>query len=162
MNISGTTPPGPAQPSRRRKYSTPAIDPAAPCAARAKYLHGAAGFTLIEIALVLVLIGILAAMAVSTYRMMTNKARITQAKTVLGHLTRTETIYFSDHDRYTDNVSLLDFDPVKYNYYNVSVALDNDAKNYTGIATGVGAMAGDRWYVTKDMTPYQDNTSPFK
>jgi len=123
---------------------------------------GSRGFTLIEIALVLVLIGILAAMAITTYSMMTNKARITQAKTVLSHLTKTEATYFSDHDKYTDNIVLLNFDPVKYNFYEISVVLDNDAKNYTGVATGVGVMAGDRWYVTRDRNPYQDNTSPFK
>jgi prepilin-type N-terminal cleavage/methylation domain-containing protein len=130
--------------------------------AHAKHLTGGRGFTLIEIAIVLVLIGILAAMAISTYRMMINKARMTQAKTVLSHLTKTEATYFGEHDRYTDNVSLLDFDPVKYNFYEVSVVLDNDANNYTGIATGVDLMAGDRWYVTKNREPYQDNTSPFK
>ena len=124
--------------------------------------NGRRGFTLIELTIVLLLIGILATIAISTYRMMTNKARMTQAKTVLDHLAKTEAIYFSDHDRYTDNIVLLDFDPVKYNFYEVSVVLDNDAMNYTGIATGVGIMAGDRWYVTKDRDPYQDNTSPFK
>lgn len=144
-----------------RIFRSPAPRVAAPLSRRRRGLGGR-GFTLIEITIVLLLIGILAAMAVTTYSMMVNKARMTQAKTVLGHLTRTETIYYSDHDRYTDNVSLLDFDPVKYNYYEVSVVLDNDAKNYTGIATGVGAMAGDRWYVTRDITPYQDNASPFK
>jgi prepilin-type N-terminal cleavage/methylation domain-containing protein len=134
----------------------------APPFSRRRRIRGSRGFTLIEIVLVLVLIGILASMAVTTYRTMVNKARMTQAKTVLSHLTKTETIYYSDHDRYTDNVTLLDFDPVKYPNYEVSVVLDNDAKNFTGIATGVGPMAGDRWYVTKDGAPYQDNTSPFK
>jgi prepilin-type N-terminal cleavage/methylation domain-containing protein len=120
------------------------------------------GFTLIELAVVLLLIGILAGIAISTYRMMINKARMTQAKTVLDHLTKTEAIYYSDHDRYTDNVILLDFDPVKYPYYNVSVILDNDAGNYLGIATGVGPMTGDWWTITKDGVPVQADNSVFR
>jgi len=123
---------------------------------------GRCGFTLIELAIVLLLIGILAAMATYTYGMMINKARMTQAKTVLDHLTKTEAIYFSDNERYTDNVMLLGFDPVKYPYYDISVVLDNDAKNYTGIATGVGVMAGDLWTITKDGQPTQADNSVFR
>jgi type IV pilus assembly protein PilE len=117
---------------------------------------------LIELSLVLVLIGILAALAVSTYRGMTDKARMTQAKTVLAHLFKMETTYFSDHDRYTKDLALLDFDPVKYNYYEVSVVLDNDAKNFIGTATGVEAMKGDWWTITKDGQPIQADNSVFR
>lgn len=124
--------------------------------------NGRRGFTLIEITIVLALIGILAALAVSTYSMMTNKARMTQAKTVLDHLTKMESSYFSDHERYTDNLVMLDFDPVKYNYYNVSVVLDNDAQDYKGIATGVGIMAGDLWTITKSGQPTQADNSIFR
>jgi prepilin-type N-terminal cleavage/methylation domain-containing protein len=128
----------------------------------ADHRNGRHGFTLIELTIVLLLVGILAAIAISTYRMMVNKARMTQAKTVLSHLTKTETIYFSEHDVYTDNVILLDFDPVKYPYYQVSVVLDNDAKNYTGIATGVDVMAGDWWTITRDGVPVQADNSVFR
>jgi len=128
----------------------------------AKHRTGGRGFTLIEIAIVLVLVGILSTMAIYVYRMMINKARMTQAKTVLGHLTKTETSFFSDHDRYTDNVSLLDFDPVKYEYYEVSVVLLDNGMSYIGSARGVGLMDNDLWTITKDGQPVQDNSSRFR
>ena len=130
--------------------------------APADHRDGRRGFTLIEITIVLLLIGILASLSVYTYRMMINKARMTQAKTVLDHLTKTEAIYFSSHDRYTDNIILLDFEPVKYPYYQVSVVLDNNAQDYKGTATGTGIMTGDSWTITKGGQPIQADNSVFR
>jgi prepilin-type N-terminal cleavage/methylation domain-containing protein len=130
--------------------------------ASADHCDGRSGFTLVEFSIVLVLITILTALAVSTYGMIANKARMTQALTVLNLLSKTETAYFSDHNLYTDNLALLDFGPVEYNYYQVSVVLDNDAKNYKGIAMGIGVMAGDCWTITKDGKPVQADNSAFR
>lgn len=120
------------------------------------------GFTIIELALVLTITGILLTMAVVTYRHFANKARFTQAQTALKHLQKTELLYFTENERYTDNVALLDFDPVKFNYYEVTVTLPDNAMNFTGHATGVGAMAGDLWHIDRDGEPVQDNAAKSK
>jgi type IV pilus assembly protein PilA len=122
-------------------------------------IRGRRGFTIIELALVLVIVAILATLAVYTYGKIVNKARFTQAKSVLKHLQKTELIYFTDHDRYTDNVALFDFDPVQYDYYNVSVTLFDNGLRYIGYAHGVGAMEGDLWSITPDGEPVQDNAA---
>ncbi len=120
------------------------------------------GFTILELALVLAIIAILASMAVLTYNRYANMARFTQAKTILKHLQKTEIIYFTEHDRYTDNVSVLDFDPTRYNYYTVSIVLDNTGYDFTGYATGTGAMTGDLWLIHREDEPTQDNSSTFR
>ncbi len=121
-----------------------------------------AGFTIIELALVLTIAAILATMAVYTYKKVVNKARFTQAKTALKHLQKTETLYFTEHDRYTDNVALLDFDPVKYDYYVISATLLDNGMSYIGYANGVLAMEGDLWFITPDGAPTQDNVARTK
>ncbi len=120
------------------------------------------GFTLIELMIVIVITGILAALAVTTYNRFADKARMTQAQTVLKHLQKTQTVYFSENEQYTDNLTRLDFDPSRYNYYVVTIALDNGGMNFTGIATGVDAMSGDRWTIRRDGDPQQDNASTFR
>lgn len=117
---------------------------------------GRRGFTLLEILLVLVITSILAGIAVFTYKRIVNKARFTQAQTSLKHLQKTETIYFSEHDIYTDNTVVIDFDPTKYDFYQVTVALDNGGQAFTGTATGIGAMVGDLWHVHQDGEPMHD------
>jgi type IV pilus assembly protein PilE len=120
------------------------------------------GFTLIELALVLTITAILAGLAIVTYGKYADKARMTQAQTALKHLQKTQLIYFSENGVYADNVVLLDFEPTKYNYYTVSVVLDNTGYDFTGYATGTGAMTGDLWFIDKEGDPKQDNSSTFR
>ena len=117
------------------------------------------GFTIVELALVLTVVGILATIAVYTYGKIVNKARFTQAKIALKHLQKTELLYFTEHDRYTDNVVLLDFNPVDYDYYGISVSLIDNGVKYIGYATGVKAMEGDLWTISPDGEPLQDNVA---
>ena len=120
------------------------------------------GFTVLELALVLAITAILGGLAVLTYAKYANKARMTQAQTALKYLQRTQTIYFIENGTYADNAVLLDFDPMKYNYYTISVVLDNTGDNFTGYATGVGVMAGDLWFIRKEGDAKQDNSSSFR
>ena len=117
------------------------------------------GFTIIELAVVLTVIGILATIAVYTYGRVVNKARSTQAKIALKHLQRMEHFYFAEHDRYTDNVVLLDFNPVECDYYRISVSLFDNDMRYIGYANGIDAMAGDLWTITPGGAPVRDNVA---
>lgn len=120
------------------------------------------GFTLVELAIALTITGILLTMAIVTYQHFANKARFTQAQTALKHLQKTELLYFTEFDRYTDDIALLDFDPVKYDYYVVSITLMDNAMTFMGHATGVGAMAGDLWHIDREGDPFQDNAAKSK
>lgn len=120
------------------------------------------GFTVLELALVLTITALLAGLAIFTYGKYANKARMTQAQIALKHLQKTQLIYFTEHEHYTDNVTLLDFDPTKYNCYTVSVILDNAGYEYMGYAAGTGAMTGDLWFIRKEGDAKQDNSSTFR
>lgn len=124
--------------------------------------NGRRGFTLVELMIVVLIIGILAALAVSTYRRMVSKARMTQAQVILKHLHKVEETFFSENGWYTTDLKIMDYDPVKYNYYQVSVTVDNTAPDFLGVATGVGAMVGDLWTVTKVGIPIQDNDAKLR
>lgn len=117
------------------------------------------GFTIVELTIVLLITAILVSLAMYTYNKMVNKARFTQAKTALKHLQKAELIYFSDNSRYTDNLVLIDFDPVRYDYYEVSVTLLDNAMSYIGYAKGVKAMKDDLWTITPGGEASQDNVA---
>ena len=72
-------------------------------------LRNRKGFTLIELLIVVVIIGILAAIAIPKFANTKSKAYITAMKSDLRNLVTAEEAFFSDSSKYTQTLSQLKF-----------------------------------------------------
>lgn len=71
----------------------------------------AAGFTLTELMIVVVIVAILASIAVPLYNQQVRESRRTEAKTAVLDLASREERYFSTANSYTDDPTLLGYAP---------------------------------------------------
>ena len=79
------------------------------------------GFTLIEMLVVVLIIGILAGIALPQYQMAVAKSRVTEAIIAMKTLSSAEEIYYMAQGTYTDVLDSLDVDiPAISNYYDYS------------------------------------------
>jgi len=102
------------------------------------------GFTLIELLIVVVIIGILAAIGVPKFANSKSKAYVTAMKSDLRNLLNAEESVFSDSARYTSNLTSLNFkastgvnQPSITTYAGAWTATNNHTQ-LLGITCGVG------------------------
>lgn len=80
------------------------------------------GFTLIELLIVVVIIGILAAMAIPKFQATKGKASFAAMKSDLRNLTTAEEAYFYDHAAYNNTLSAVLFTPSRGNQITITEA----------------------------------------
>lgn len=89
------------------------------------------GFTLIELMVVVTIVGILAAIAVVSYRHFIDQAKAVEAEVALAEVHRLELVYHANHGSYTDNLSQLGFSMVpSLKYYSVQVRVHSGGAGF--------------------------------
>jgi prepilin-type N-terminal cleavage/methylation domain-containing protein len=97
------------------------------------------GFTLIELLIVVVIIGILAAIAIPKFATTKEKAYMATMKTDLRNLVTAQEGYFSDNQAFTTDLVALNFDPST----NVTVVV-NSAANADWDATATHSLVSGK------------------
>jgi type IV pilus assembly protein PilE len=95
---------------------------------------GKQGFTLVEVLIVVIIIGILAAVGIPQFADTIEKAKGGEARSHLGHIQTAEKIYFAENETYTslDNLDL----NLSERYWTLSIA--TTSTTYTATATRSG------------------------
>lgn len=116
----------------------------------------AKGFTLVELVIVIVIVGILSIVAVPIYRGYTRKAMASEGKALLGTIQTAQKVYYTEFASFatvgnTNFTTLIDVDarPNKY-FRSFSVSASGD--NWTAITTGSGSASGISLTITSSRT----------
>lgn len=96
------------------------------------------GFTLVEVLIVVIIIGILAAIGIPQFGASIEKAKGGEARAGLGHLQTAEKVYFAENEVYTPNINQLDV-TLTQRYWTFSINT-GDATGYLATAARSGGV----------------------
>ena len=109
-----------------------------------KLLHSKKGFTLVELMVVVIIVGILAAVAVPLYRSNLKRAMSSEGVALVGSIRTAERVYYAEHDTYTGapaDLGGIDLTGNKY-FTTAPVFTLVTATTFTVTATGSGDASG--------------------
>jgi prepilin-type N-terminal cleavage/methylation domain-containing protein len=116
--------------------------------------NGTAGFTLIELMIVVVIIGILAAIAIPKFGAVTKQSKIAESTPFLKQIITLEERFFHSNDRFTGDLAELEGGTNNFTgakYYTFSVTTDgsttvcaNATPNAAGLAAGLTPRSMNR------------------
>ena len=93
-------------------------------------------FTLIEVLIVVLVLGILATLAIPQISMAIQRSRLAEAWVNLTAIKRGEDIYYMEHSTYTTSMSDLDIELEDTDNFNYEILPDETG--YKAVATGYG------------------------
>lgn len=116
-------------------------------------------FTLMELLIVLVIIGVLILIALPNLMPLISKAKSTEAQLQLGHLYTLEKTYFYEHSKYSTDLSAIGYEAEKSTTaggnanYKIEV-LSADSKSFKATATAIVDFDADGvfnvWEIDQD------------
>lgn len=103
------------------------------------------GFTLVELVIVIVIVGILSVVAVPVYKGYTKKAMATEGKALLGAINTSQKVYFAEWGMFVGGTSasaILDVDARANKYFRTFGVTGGSTAGFTASTAGTGGANG--------------------
>lgn len=126
-----------------------------------KLFYRRKGFTLLELMIVVIVIGILASLAIPRFISARDKAIKAEAMNVLGMIRASQYRYYLENNppAYSTTTGALDLDvPSDSDYFTYGAANNSAGSKYIGAASGIGGTVMDGVYlwIGEDPGPIQE------